>query len=511
MSLHDEKGACQMNSLVRNNFVLSAVLLVLLAASARAAPPACTPDAGDCCVESRLPGCNVERCCAEVCACDPFCCDVVWDQACATFGQNLNGCGAAVLCEVCMDSDGDGVTDGSDVCCDTPGDVIVDEHGRPLGDLDRDCDVDLDDFKLFQRNLHGVREAARACCVQTPLVCADGDLCTIDSCQPNQGCVNQEIVCDPGGECDPHTGLCGLPGCETHADCDDEDLCTTDTCTDGVCGNVAVDCDDADACTNESCDAATGECVHETFCDDDNPCTTDTCTDGVCDYEEIWCPQGEACNPATGRCEEFSCTSDADCDDGIACTTNSCNAATGDCIFFNVDARCNDGLFCSGTSTCDPSDADADADGCLNTGNPCANPTPVCNEATDACEGCWSNADCNDGIACTNDTCDGGSGFCTHVPDDNLCPDPGLCNGVDFCDPWSDYADSSGCVPTWVNPCAPWACDEAGDYCFACASNADCDDGIACTDDFCDGISGFCTNNDNCGILTCNLNSGECE
>lgn len=54
------------------------------------------------------------------------------------------------------DLDGDGVSDCSDVCPATPSDVgAVDDEGRPLGDLDHDCDADLLDFRLFQASFTG--------------------------------------------------------------------------------------------------------------------------------------------------------------------------------------------------------------------------------------------------------------------------------------------------------------------------------------------------------------------
>lgn len=53
------------------------------------------------------------------------------------------------------DVDGDGVGDAIDVCDNTPTGMLVDDEGRPLGDIDLDCDVDLDDFTVFQGNMTG--------------------------------------------------------------------------------------------------------------------------------------------------------------------------------------------------------------------------------------------------------------------------------------------------------------------------------------------------------------------
>ncbi len=53
------------------------------------------------------------------------------------------------------DVDGDGVNDGIDACDNTPAGATVDAEGRPLGDIDRDCDTDLDDCALFQQGFTG--------------------------------------------------------------------------------------------------------------------------------------------------------------------------------------------------------------------------------------------------------------------------------------------------------------------------------------------------------------------
>jgi len=71
-------------------------------------PPSCAlcPGEGDCCVANETPGCNDETCCSTVCACDSFCCDVIWDIDCADgsgpFG--VDGCNGL---ELCVPAEGD--------------------------------------------------------------------------------------------------------------------------------------------------------------------------------------------------------------------------------------------------------------------------------------------------------------------------------------------------------------------------------------------------------------------
>lgn len=59
-------------------------------------------EAGDCCAPHSNPSCSDSACCDSVCACDDFCCTTEWDTACAGYGFQNDGCGAAVLCEQCI-------------------------------------------------------------------------------------------------------------------------------------------------------------------------------------------------------------------------------------------------------------------------------------------------------------------------------------------------------------------------------------------------------------------------
>jgi len=95
-----------------------------------------------------------------------------------------------------LDRDGDGVDDAADVCCDTPLGTAVDASGRPLGDLDGDCDVDLLDFAEMQDGFTG--PLVPGCCFDYQ--CQDGDPCTRDLCDADSGeCVNSPV--EGCGEC----------------------------------------------------------------------------------------------------------------------------------------------------------------------------------------------------------------------------------------------------------------------------------------------------------------------
>ncbi len=103
--------------------------------------------------------------------------------------------------------------------------------------------------------------------------------------------------------------------------------------------------------------------------------------------------------------------------------------------------------------------------------------------------GCTSDTECNDGIVCTEDSCNTVTGECVFAPNNGLCPDDGLyCNGAESCDA------QQGCISSG-DPClaSNLVCDEDKDECARCDVNADCDDGNDCTDDECDQGTGICS------------------
>jgi len=373
--------------------------------------------------------------------------------------------------------------------------------------------------------------------IQCPQTCAmtdcdDNDACTTDTCDESSGtpvCSNDATTCPANQTCDPADGVCKATACTDDAGCDDDDACNgAETCVATVCtAGTAVDCSDGDLCTTDVCDstdgsctnpavvctapetcdpttgACGGDCTDNADCDDTDVCTQDTCDAGTCNFAALQCDQGESCNPTTGNCEVVDCTSTADCDDGFACTADACNLTTGVCSYTDIDALCDNGLFCDGEGVvdefCDPADANAEADGCVRAGNPCPGIsvlTPICVEATDGCVACVDAADCDDDINCTDDVCEL-DGSCTNTPNPNNCPDPDFCDGVDTCIPGDPDEDADGCVAPG-QPCLLQACNEVTNLCFACTGNPDCNDGILCTTDTCDGGTGDCANvNDN--------------
>ncbi len=275
------------------------------------------------------------------------------------------------------------------------------------------------------------------------------------------------------------------------APCDDNNTCTEgDTCKDGVCtGTGDLDCNDQNPCTKDIC-LPDGGCVYEDLfdqvCDDGDPCTVgDACLEGAC---------------AAGAPK--------DCDDLNPCTDDSCDDA-GDCINAANTIDCSDDNACTEGDHCEEGACIyADLVDC-DDNNPCTD---------DWCEplsGCMHQDNmipCNDGDACTaGDLCAEGicAGEAVTCDDDNLCTD-------DTCEPLS------GCIFT---PNAA-DCDDgnactAGDHCGggACifVGPVECNDGIFCTDDACEPLSGciFTPDDAECddgipcnGLETCNTQEG---
>ncbi|MGM0575061.1 MAG: OmpA family protein [Myxococcota bacterium] len=166
----------------------------------------------------------------------------------------------------------------------------------------------------------------------------------------------------------------------------------------------------------------------------------------------------------------FGCEGDADCDDGDACNgEETCDLGTGACQP-GTAPDCDDGVACTDDS-CDP------ATGCVHVADDtlCDDTVACTDDACHPVDGCVytaNHANCDDGIACTDESCNATSG-CTILPVHSDCDDGVACTD-DVCDTDLD--------------------------CTNTADDANCDDGLACTDDTCDATEG-CSNDHNgsCG------------
>ena len=283
--------------------------------------------------------------------------------------------------------------------------------------------------------------------------------------------------------------------------------------SDAQCGN----CDDNNPCTRDWCNGT--QCLHEPqICDQSGTIektrqeTTNEAgpigfapANGGEDVKPIISPQDTSFNPDSISVPDTT----INCDDGNPCTRDY----PGDGSCRHEAISCDDGDS-STIDTCGPS-------GCINTPAPALEenrlPQPerqsilVENQIMDEIDVVDGKSDvrcedCDDGNACTADTCDPLTG-CSHTAVD--CNDNDACTS-DTCDP------ATGCSHAAMDcndndACTADTCDPA----TGCSHAAmDCDDNDACTSDTCDHATGCshsavdCNDNDAFTTDSCNSATG---
>jgi len=398
-------------------------------------------------------------------------------------------------------------------------------------------------------------DLVHGCEAGTPVDCNDGVACTVDSCDevadvcsnsPNHGaCSNGQFcdgveVCDPDGGCEPGSPI----------DCGDGVPCTVDTC------NEAADqCDHAPnhaSCSNgEFCDGTevcdpVNDCQAGTApnCGDGVSCTTDACNeltdqcdhapdDAVCSNGQ-YCDGAETCDPVND-CEPGTPVS---CDDDVSCTVDTCNEATDQCNHAPNDTVCVNGEFCDGIETCDPvNDCQPGTDPCVPlscsevldqcvmclTDAQCDNGefcdgVETCNEGTGMCVP-GTPVTCNDGIACTTDSCDEDANACAYAPNDGACSNGLYCDGVETCNPSGGCQAGTPVVCVDTVACTVDSCNEAQDRCNYVPDNTLCSDGQFCNGvEVCSltlgcrpGTALTCTDGISCTLDSCNETLDQCE
>jgi hypothetical protein len=236
------------------------------------------------------------------------------------------------------------------------------------------------------------------------LNCNDGNVCTNDGCDPESGCVYvaNDTACDDGNlctttdvciggfcngsgakdcndsnvctddSCDPDEGCVNTANA---APCDDSNACTTtDVCADKQCaGGGAPDCNDSNVCTDDSCIPASG-CAHANNvegCNDSNACTTtdvcsggtctgsgsltcndnDPCTDDSCSPNSgcVYSPNAQCCTPSGGRASFNSLSQDSA---GGCWNDNICGVTNYSWSGGQAFSAFGQSITCSGGSTC---------------------------------------------------------------------------------------------------------------------------------------------------------------
>ena len=138
---------------------------------------------------------------------------------------------------------------------------------------------------------------------------------------------------------------------------------------------------------------------------------------------------------------------------------------------------------------------------------------------------CQVDGDCDDSVACTDDTCVARK--CVFTPNDANCPDDELfCNGTEYCDAVDDCSHTGD--PCLGGPECDNSCNEDTDDCFIAAGTQctdtdtdDCDDAQcngagACVQDYGDEPDGtscddalFCNGEDTCASGACTQHAGD--
>jgi len=211
---------------------------------------------------------------------------------------------------------------------------------------------------------------------------------------------------------------------------------------------------------------------------------SDTDADEVGDNADV-CPdiadpeQGDLYGDSLGD----ACDTDAD-GDGFLTT----EAGGSDC--HDLDPT----LYPSAPGVCDDGDA-CTVDTCA-VGVGCEWSAAVCDDA-DACtsDGCDSGSGCihdavvcDDGVGCTADSCDASSG-CEYTANDSVCDDLDVCNGLETCDSEADCTAGMTLVCDDGMQCnGQETCEPVGGCLPGTPPN--CDDGNPCTTDACDAEAG---------------------
>jgi hypothetical protein len=210
------------------------------------------------------------------------------------------------------------------------------------------------------------------------------------------------------------------------------------------------------------CPPVAPECASDADCDDALFCNgVESCDGGICISSGDSCSANQTCDEENDVCIAPPCTGNGDCDDGDVCTDDTCDGVTGECVFTNNTAACDD------EDNCTENDACAD-DVCAGIPIDCAEGETCVNGI--CVQPCVASAGCDNGLFCNGvETCD--EGACT--PGAAPCGDDGaFCNGAESCNEDTDQCEHSG------DPCAPsgLACDEDADECTLSPSTLFFDD-----------------------------------
>ena len=322
--------------------------------------------------------------------------------------------------------------------------------------------------------------------------CTDKD-CGDDGCGDNCGtcpastplCIDGECKAECVPECDGKE--CGDDGCEGNCGVCPDDM---PACVDGVCTpDCVLQCADKE-CGSDGCGGECGSCSDNEVCTELGQCACEFVScEGVCCSEGSSCFEEQCCevNCEGKECGDNGCGGTCgDCEESDACTNVSCK--DGQCQYVSL-IYCDDGNQCTADS-CDPVDGVCANDPgplegqACDDGNPCTGPD-TCALAT--CAGPLLPPEELVGTDCS----------CETTADCAALEDGDVCNGTLYCD--LDF-DPPVCLVDAETIISVPACDDGiectQDYCdpaVGCVSAPEdgmCADDSECTDEYCDPMMG---------------------
>lgn len=205
--------------------------------------------------------------------------------------------------------------------------------------LDNNCDGKTDENNPCTVGRVCVGGRCQVLCKQDEFPCPNGYNCNRTTSPPvceSTKCTN--VLCAPGSECDPGSGLC-KDLCEG-LQCAAPKICRAGRCEDCY----TLGCASGELCIDGSCQAnpcANKNCGEGKYCDEQGTCVAfcqpscsgdERCVRGACQKDPCaatsapLCGQSEVCDPADGQCKPNLCKLT-----GRTCPGQACVPVTGLC------------------------------------------------------------------------------------------------------------------------------------------------------------------------------------
>jgi len=265
-------------------------------------------------------------------------------------------------------------------------------------------------------------------------------------------------------------------------------------------------------------------------CNDNSVCTTDTCdpnsSDQKCIYTKNPCPNADkkclstTCDPVLGcqsrdissncigadKCYNYACSNTSSCSKtkkpcaSTICQTATCDPNVGTCTYTNAcpAVPCSTFTGCTPATGCQYTPVNCTSVGCnVSRCDPSTSTCKVTTLSPPVCNGCNTTSCNNGGNLCLSAYCDENTGQCQKP---STCTSSDVCT-VATCDPADGICVKSSFCTTNDTICFPVTCAKNSTGQAQCTpSSPPCDDGNACTTDFCSSSNGtlVCTHTFSC-------------